>query len=194
MQEKCPAFEIDLVMAGAVSASAYSSGVIDFLIEALDNWYQQKQIQQQLRGEDYSQWEIPSNDVIIKAISGTSAGAITAAVAAAFLFDEITPVTQEPGEQPVNNKFYEAWVQKIDISEFLKTRDLADPKAKLLSILDFSILDAIGKDIISCLNNHLVNNWLLRNSLNSLWNFNRGMLVKRIRAYIEDKLKKHGQL
>lgn len=58
MQEKT-AFEIGLVLSGAVSAGAYSSGVIDFLIEALDNWYQQKQVQQQLHGDDYSQWEIP---------------------------------------------------------------------------------------------------------------------------------------
>jgi predicted acylesterase/phospholipase RssA len=153
MQEKSPAFEIGLVMAGAVSAGAYSSGVIDFLIEALDNWYQEKQMQQQLHGEDYSQWEIPCHDVIIKAISGTSAGGITAAITAASLFDEITPVTH-PGEQPVNNKFYEAWVQKIDISEFLKTKDLADPKAQFLSVLDSSILDAIGKDVIhSVINN-----------------------------------------
>ncbi|MBD2446627.1 patatin-like phospholipase family protein [Nostoc sp. FACHB-152] len=154
MQEKT-AFEIGLVLSGAVSAGAYSSGVIDFLIEALDNWYQQKQIQQQLHGDDYSQWEIPCHDVIIKAISGTSAGAVTAAIATAALYDEIIPVTQDPKEQPVkNNKFYESWVQKIDISQLLKSQDLANPQAPLLSVLDSSILDTIGKNVI----NNVINN------------------------------------
>ncbi|MFO1098978.1 MAG: hypothetical protein U1E81_12135 [Xanthobacteraceae bacterium] len=31
-----PKFEIGLVMAGAISAGAYSAGVVDFIIEALD--------------------------------------------------------------------------------------------------------------------------------------------------------------
>jgi hypothetical protein len=155
MQEKPAAFEIGLVLSGAVSAGAYSSGVIDFLIEALDNWYQQKQIQQQLHGEDYSQWEIPCHDVIIKAISGTSAGAVTAAIAISSFYDDIKPVTQDLKEQPVkNNKFYESWVQKIDISQFLKSKDLANPQAPLLSVLDSSILDTIGKDVI----NSVINN------------------------------------
>ena len=35
-------FEIGLVMAGAVSAGAYTAGVIDFLIEALDEWQRLK--------------------------------------------------------------------------------------------------------------------------------------------------------
>ena len=33
-------FEIGLVMAGAVSAGAYTAGVVDFLIRALDQWYE----------------------------------------------------------------------------------------------------------------------------------------------------------
>jgi hypothetical protein len=32
-------FEIGLVMAGAVSAGAYTAGVVDFLIQALDQWH-----------------------------------------------------------------------------------------------------------------------------------------------------------
>ena len=39
-------FEIGLVMAGAVSAGAYAAGVVDFLIQALDQWHEGK------RGDD----------------------------------------------------------------------------------------------------------------------------------------------
>ena len=35
-------FEIGLAMAGAISAGAYSGGVLDFLIEALDAWEKEK--------------------------------------------------------------------------------------------------------------------------------------------------------
>ena len=35
-------FEIGLVMAGSISAGAYTAGVIDFLVQALDQWEQAK--------------------------------------------------------------------------------------------------------------------------------------------------------
>src|SRR4051812_2335307 len=37
-------FDIGLVMAGAVSAGAYTAGAIDFLLQALDTWYAEKGI------------------------------------------------------------------------------------------------------------------------------------------------------
>ena len=37
-QPPAPTFEIGLVMAGAASAGAYTAGVVDFLIEALQAW------------------------------------------------------------------------------------------------------------------------------------------------------------
>jgi len=38
-QVQKPKFEIGLVRAGAVSAGAYTAGVLDFLLQALDAWY-----------------------------------------------------------------------------------------------------------------------------------------------------------
>jgi hypothetical protein len=35
-------FELGICMAGAVSAGAYTAGVMDFLIEALDTWEQKR--------------------------------------------------------------------------------------------------------------------------------------------------------
>ena len=35
-------FHIGLAISGAVSAGAYAAGVLDFLIEALDEWYASK--------------------------------------------------------------------------------------------------------------------------------------------------------
>ncbi len=148
MEGKLPHFEIGLVMAGAVSAGAYTSGVIDFLFEALDQWYEEKAKQQEHYGDDFSQWEIPPHDVFIKAMSGASAGAIVAAITASSLYSDITPVVGYPLNNPVRNKLYESWVQRIDVSELLKTQDLENPKAPVLSFLDSTILDDLGKDVL----------------------------------------------
>lgn len=148
MEGKLPQFEIGLVMAGAVSAGAYTSGVIDFLFEALDQWYEQKAKQQEEYGDNFSQWEIPPHDVLIKAMSGASAGAIVAAITASSLHSDIIPVVGNP-LKPITNKLYESWVQRIDISELLKVQDLENPKAPVLSFLDSTILDELGRDVLN---------------------------------------------
>ena len=63
-------FNIGLAMAGAASAGAYTAGVFDFLVEALDEWQKAK-----VRGDD-----VPRHEVFISAISGSSAGGTTAAL------------------------------------------------------------------------------------------------------------------
>ncbi|MBD0386769.1 MAG: hypothetical protein ICV54_09630 [Nostoc sp. C3-bin3] len=148
MKGKLPHFEIGIVMAGAVSAGAYTSGVIDFFFEALDQWYEQKAKQQEQYGDDFSKWEIPPHDVLIKAMSGASAGAIVAAITASSLHSDIIPVVGNPLKS-ITNKLYESWVQRIDISELLKTQDLENPKAPVLSFLDPTILDELGRDVLN---------------------------------------------
>lgn len=69
-------FEIGLVLAGAVSAGAYSAGVIDFLIEALDKWYTAKESE---AGVPLEKRLVPSHDVCLRAMSGSSAGSMVAA-------------------------------------------------------------------------------------------------------------------
>lgn len=148
MAEQHPPFEIGLVMAGAVSAGAYTAGVIDFLFEALDQWYLQKNAQQQQYGDDFAQWEIPPHDVLIKAMSGASAGAIVTSLTVSSLYGEIIPVIDDPKDQSVKNQLYTSWVQRIDISHFLKTHDLEKPQDPVLSFLDSTILEDIGKDVL----------------------------------------------
>ena len=65
-------FEIGLAMAGAISAGAYSAGVIDFLFQALDAWEKAKR-----EAPD----TVPNHSVCLRAAAGASAGSITAALA-----------------------------------------------------------------------------------------------------------------
>jgi len=64
-------FELGLAMAGAISAGAYSAGVMDFLFQALDAWEKAK-----LEAPD----TVPNHSVCIRAAAGASAGSITAAL------------------------------------------------------------------------------------------------------------------
>src|SRR6201996_9024345 len=67
-------FELALVMGGTVSAGAYTAGAVDFLIEALD-CFQAKKL---ASGSRY-------HDVVLKVLSGTSGGAVVAAIMARAL-------------------------------------------------------------------------------------------------------------
>ncbi len=129
-------FEIGLVMAGAISAGAYTAGAIDFLIQALDEWQTAKD------GEDP---DCPRHNVTLRILAGASAGGMTAAIAAAQLGQDFTPVTAPSPAGPVNNKFYESWVERIDIKRLLGTEDLdANPDVDVRSALDSTVLDEIA--------------------------------------------------
>lgn len=135
-----PPFELGLVMAGAISAGAYTAGVVDFLLQALEAWQQARD-----RGDDVS-----AHDVRIKVLTGASAGGMTTAITAALLSGEHRPVTMLPGRRPTDdeassNPLYASWVRDIDITHLLGTRDLEPDGAHVRSILDASVLDDIAE-------------------------------------------------
>ena len=107
-----PAFHIGIAMAGAVSGGAYSAGVFDFLVEALNEWEKEKAA----RPNDFN---VPKHDVFISTVSGTSAGGITAALGLMSLAGGIRSVT-EPAVNPVCPpikrtlpELYDLWVKRL---------------------------------------------------------------------------------
>lgn len=80
-------FHIGLCMAGAVSAGAYTAGVVNYLLTALDRW-------EQCRG----QAGVPTHRVQLSAIGGASAGGMTGFLTAAAI------------NQQSKNLFYKSWV------------------------------------------------------------------------------------
>ncbi len=131
-------FEIGLVMAGAVSAGAYTGGVMDFLIQALDAWQQAK---------DAGDAEAPRHAVNLKVMAGTSAGGMTAGIACGALGSNFTPVT-DPSQPDPANKLFDSWVKRIDIAMLLGQADLADASRPVCSLLDSTPLDAIARDAL----------------------------------------------
>jgi hypothetical protein len=134
-------FEIGLVGAGAISAGAYTGGVVDFMVHALDSWYAAREA-----GE-----LVPPHDVKLSVFSGASAGSITAALAAGYLGSEQPPIADEEAasSHKGKNKLFDCWVERIDIAHLLESRDLQDKQAKVLSLLDSSVLSDIADNGLS---------------------------------------------
>lgn len=155
--EDRPVFEIGLAMAGAISAGAYSCGVIDFLLEALDAIEAVRaggpfcEAAKALRAnlpDEAPVIEVPHR-VRIKAMTGTSAGAMVAAIATTAFGGPIPPVrgATVPGEA-TGNLLYDSWVDAIHIDPLLGTSDLkAYEPARAL--LDGSILNTIAQNAVA---------------------------------------------
>lgn len=140
-QAPAPDFQIALSMSGAISAGAYTAGVFDFLIEALEAWEAARE-----------RPETPTHRVGIKAMSGASAGAITAAIGVLSLADA---ASKEPGKYNEYERegfiyrytlprLYDAWVvsptfvaENRETNDFLTDSDL-DPKKDWSGDADFS--------------------------------------------------------
>ncbi|MBV9669865.1 MAG: hypothetical protein JOZ43_02820 [Acidobacteriales bacterium] len=128
-------FRIGINMAGAVSAGAYTAGVLDFLVQALECWYAAKANHE----------AVPAHDVLIEALSGASAGGMCAAISATQLQETFTTITKQSPPPQVGNKLYNGWVRQIDIRELLQQNDLGDEDVQVESFLDCTVI----KDIAS---------------------------------------------
>ena len=153
--QKKDTIHIGLCMAGAISAGAYTAGVIDYLFETLDKWEAQR-----------GQPNIPEHRVVISVMGGASAGGMTSIVAASSMNNHIEPVKIDPGnlfaEQP-NNKFYHSWVDLTSddmLNLMLSNTDIINDRA--ISLLNSSFIDSIGQRMI------IVDkeNWIDRNYIN----------------------------
>lgn len=98
-------FVVGLAMAGAVSAGAYTAGVLDTLFRALDDHERRFQA-----GE-------VDHQVVLKAISGASAGGICAAIAAAGLVQGVVAFDPHDPFRPGLPLLHELWVERIKLTD-----------------------------------------------------------------------------
>ena len=133
-------FHLGINMAGAVSAGAYTAGVLDFLTEALEEWYAAKA----------AHAAVPMHDISIDVFSGASAGGMCAAIASVMLQGSFEHIRnpQDPAVTGTNNRFYESWVNKIDIEPLLQQKDLENG-GPVISLLDSTIIDQIADYALS---------------------------------------------
>lgn len=145
-----PTFEIGIAMSGAISAGAYSAGVFDFLIQALDAWE---------RAKAEGAPDLPDYDVRLKALSGASAGAITAAIGVIAVGGREAPATfpsPAPGNQNIRftlGRLYRSWVTRPTLvspdgtPDLLSLEDLAGGRP-VISVLNANVLTAIGAEAL----------------------------------------------
>jgi len=132
-------FYVGLCMAGAVSAGAYTAGVMDYLIEALQEWQKRK---------DKGDPDTPSHKVVIPVMAGASAGGMTTMITAAALSNTIIPVSKPTSDllaEHPENKLYHSWVDLTNVDMFplmLNTDDIKDNE--IISLLNSSFIDEIA--------------------------------------------------
>lgn len=131
-------YDLGLVMAGAVSAGAYTAGVIDFMVQALDDWENRRS-----SGDE----RVPGHRVRLRALTGASAGAMTAAILAGIAAGRThrSLSTFDPGRRIDDNALFESWVNRIDIDHLLDTGDVDAGDGRVLSLLNGDVLDDIAQ-------------------------------------------------
>jgi hypothetical protein len=133
---------IGLTMAGAVSAGAYTAGVIDFLIETLDEWERRKK-----EGIENT----PKHNIEIPAIGGASAGGMTSIIMASLLNDDFKPIKKAPLDilqEIKENKLYHSWVDLTAenmFSEMLKTNDIEN---NVHSLFNSKFIDEVARRMV----------------------------------------------
>ncbi|MEM6378214.1 MAG: patatin-like phospholipase family protein, partial [Bacteroidota bacterium] len=147
MSESKKVFHLGIAMAGAVSAGAYTAGVMDYLLETLQRWQEAKDKNREL-GPDHPEYDpsIPMHDVVIEAMGGSSAGGMTAAISALSLFEGVDLKEWDPNKK----KLYDAWVNlndnnqdKLTLEQLLETDDIENAE-ELPSVLNSTPIDQIA--------------------------------------------------
>lgn len=155
---------LGICMAGAVSAGAYTAGVIDYLIETLERWQHMKDsIREKIAANALLTADeelVPLHDVVIEVLSGASAGGMTAAVLA-YSFNDDTYITRRNNEMIQKNydcpldsdkptKLYHSWINMVDdkqgttFSKLMDTSDVTVSLNNMPSLLNSAPIDQIA--------------------------------------------------
>lgn len=146
-------FNIGFALSGAISAGAYTAGVLDYFAQALNAW-------EQARNDP----GVPRHRTTVQVVAGASAGAITGALGVVALARGIRPQPFTAAEKQsglsapgavtqdfrcVLPQLYEAWVVRprmVDPDgklDLLSSQDLQGRDAKVVSVLNSALLDDI---------------------------------------------------
>lgn len=138
-EKKSNTFHLAITMAGAVSAGAYTAGVMDYLIEVLDKW-------EALRVSGNHKDKIPTHNIKIEVLSGASAGGMTACISSIFLHQgERNPVsnTKSKDKDGKKNRLYNSWV---NLNNGKKSLDKNDAIFELLGNSDVHRIESLKQE------------------------------------------------
>lgn len=155
-----PIFRLGIVMAGAVSAGAYTAGVMDYLFETLEIWEQKKRINRRILAECGDDWElakqnpdfdasVPMHQVVLEALAGASAGGMTAGITALSMFEGFHFYDESSPNKNRDNRLYHSWVNLNDeagkptFEQMLDNTDIVED-GTVSSILNSKPIDIIA--------------------------------------------------
>ncbi|MGQ7868351.1 patatin-like phospholipase family protein [Sunxiuqinia sp. sy24] len=139
---------IGICMAGAVSAGAYTGGVIDYLLETLEHWQ---------RAKDLNLPGVPRHEVKIEVLTGASAGGMTAAISTCALQQQFPAITTSnyKSKEAAENLLFDAWVNLTEtefenmMDQMLDTEDInRHPDHEVKSIFDSSFIEKVASRLI----------------------------------------------
>lgn len=134
-------FELALVLGGTVSSGAYTAGVLDFLIQALDTWTARR---------DQGDRTVPRHRALVRLMTGTSGGGVNAAIAARALAYKFPPVSRATAPAlAASNPFYDTWINRLTLDQMLLTDDLSQPHAAPVSLLNGRVVDRATEKLVS---------------------------------------------
>jgi hypothetical protein len=203
--ENQPTFRIGISMAGAVSAGAYTAGVMDYLLEALENWQKAK---------DLGLPGTPKHNVLIEVLTGASAGGMTAVITAASIQNEIPHIHQKNyfTQTSTKNPLYDSWVnltedakndmmsQMLDPTDITGSPDL-NPNKEVRSIFNSLFIEKIARRALdntvkdtSVVRPYFADNFELLTTLTNLRGFNYELEFITAAGKREDRMTMHKDL
>lgn len=152
--ENDKSFKLCITMAGAVSAGAYTAGVMDYLIETLDLWEKAKESNRN-KGIDHPDYDhsIPMHQVELDVLSGSSAGGISGSLTLLALADKNFRSYNKDNSKGQNNIFYKSWVDMADsaasstVDNLLGDTDIKE-FGEVRSLLNTKAIDVIANEAI----------------------------------------------
>ncbi len=191
-------FRIGLCMAGAVSAGAYTAGVIDYLLESLEHWDRAKKLDLP---------DIPKHNVIIEVLTGASAGGMTAAITAGAVQDDFPHINKANATDPVTkqNPLYNAWVNMTEtegmdmMSQMLDDGDIINSESKeVKSIFNSTFIETLAANTIDnfrknpdCKRDYIANNLEIITTLTNLRGLNYKIKFKTALGESEHRMLRH---
>lgn len=133
-------YHIGLSMAGAVSAGAYTAGMLTQLFETIDKCYEYKAKGINFKtanGEEISisPEEMPQHEICFEALSGASAGGMCTALLAVCL------------AEGKFDRLYDTWVNQVDLKPMLSTSDIRSNNSPVYSLFNVNVIDNIAQGI-----------------------------------------------
>lgn len=198
-------FRIGLSMAGAVSAGAYTAGVIDYLLEALENWEKAKAMN--LPG-------VPQHEVVIEVISGASAGGMTAVITSAAIQKNFPHINQQNYATAINaeNPLFDSWVNLTEssgsdmMSQMLGTDDIFNAKSinpdnEVRSVFNSLFIEKIARRTLDGIvkdqlvkRSYFADNLDLFTTITNLRGFDYQLEFRTALGLREDRMKMHKDL